>query len=116
MWPPDLAELKVDMSIDADDTRDDERLTQVLDAAVTFVERVRRGDFNFAGDLGSLLPDPTADIQLGTLRLAARWHLRRRSPDALIQMAELGASRVPSLDPDIERLLRIGRHQRARVG
>jgi hypothetical protein len=25
-------------------------------------------------------------------------------------MAELGGARVPSFDPDIERLLRIGRH------
>lgn len=114
-WPPTLGELKVDMDIDATDTRDDTQLQVVLDAAVVFVERVRRGDLNFDGDPMSLLAAPSADVVLGTLRLAGRWHTRRRSPDALIQMAEMGASRVPSFDPDIERLLRIGRHQKPRV-
>jgi hypothetical protein len=50
------------------------------------------------------------------VRLASRWHTRRRSPDALIEMGELGASRVPSFDPDIDRLLRIGRHALPVVG
>ena len=109
MWPPDLAELKAEKKLPASDTVDDERLQVALDAAVAFVERVRRAAFNFDGDIDSALPDPTADLRLGTLRLAIRWDIRRRSPDALIQMAELGASRVPSFDPDIDRLLGIGR-------
>ena len=113
-WPPTLDALKQDMGIS--DVRDDDRLQTVLDASVSFVERVRGDDFNFGGDLGSDLPDPSADLILGTLRLASRWHTRRRSPDALIQMAEMGASRVPSFDPDIERLLGIGRHSPWRVG
>lgn len=108
-WPPTLDELKVDMKIDPGDTLDDVRLTQVLDAAVSFVERVRP-TFNYEADPVSDLPDPTADLRLGTLRLAGRWHWRRRSPDALIQMAEMGASRVPGFDSDIERLLGIGRY------
>jgi hypothetical protein len=49
------------------------------------------------------------------LRLAGRWHTRRRSPDGLVAMAEMGAARVTSFDPDIDRLLRIGRHKRPRV-
>lgn len=114
-WPPTLDDLKTDLSVT--DTRDDERLQQVLDAAVAFVERTRDGDFNFAGDLGSTLPDPTPDLVLGTLRLAGRWHTRRRSPDALVQLGQdMGSSRVPGIDPDIERLLRIGRHAKPRVG
>ena len=114
-WPPPLDELKVDMKIESTDTRDDARLQATLDAAVAFVERVRP-EFNYTADALSDLPDPTADLRLGTLRLAWRWHTRGRSPDMLIQLAEMGASRVPSFDPDIERLLRIGRHQKARVG
>lgn len=109
MWPPDLTALKDDMKIDASDTRDDVRLQQVLDAAVVVVERVRSGDFNFDAEPVSDLPAPTADLILGTLRLAGRWHTRRRSPDALIQAGELGTSRVPSFDPDIDRLLGVGR-------
>lgn len=107
MWVT-LDELKADMSVDLTDTRDDGRLQQVLDAAVAFVQRVRPV-FNYDADPLSVLPDVSADVKLGTLRLAGRWHTRRRSPDALIQMAEMGASRVPSFDSDIERLLGIGR-------
>jgi hypothetical protein len=108
-WPPTLDELKDDRKVALDDTRDDASLTRQLDAAVAFVQRVRRGAFNFDDDPLSDLPAPTADLELGTMRLAGRWYTRRRSPDALIQMAELGASRVPSFDPDIDRLLGIGR-------
>lgn len=117
MWPPTLDALKTDLRSRGEDPftldPDDDRLTQVLDAAVAFVERVRAGAFNFDGDLGSELPDPTSDLELGTLRLAGRWHTRRRSPDGLVEMGELGAGRVPSFDPDIDRLLGIGRFRGA---
>jgi len=107
-WPPTLAELKDDMKIDADDIRDDDRLTSCLDASIAFVQRVKAGKFNFTGT-DTDLETPDEDLRLGTMRLAGRWHTRRRSPDALVQMAELGATRVPSIDPDIDRMLRIGR-------
>lgn len=109
-WPPSLAFLKIDAKIEANDTRDDARLQQVLDAAVVLVQRVRPG-FDYDADPMSELPDPTADLALGTVRLAERWHARRRSPDGLIAMAELGSSRVPAFDSDIERLLGIGRYR-----
>jgi len=109
-WPPTLDDLKDDRGIDSTDDRNNDRLQMVLDAAVAFVERVRSGDYRF--DLQdatqTFLPTPTADLWLGTLRLAGRWHQRRQSPDALIQMAEMGAGRVPSFDADIDRLLGIG--------
>ncbi|MEV7263975.1 hypothetical protein AB0N38_10530 [Micromonospora aurantiaca] len=116
-WPPAVDELVLDLRGAAlpgeppPDTSDTDRLRQVLDAAVAYVQRVKAGvvDFGDAG-LGTDLPAPDADLRLGTLRLAGRWHTRRRSPDALIQMADFGASRVPSVDADIERLLRIGRY------
>ena len=109
-WPPTLAELKHDMKIELDDTRDDVRLRQMLDAVASFVERVRPG-FNYADDPLDERPAPTADLVLGVLRLAGRWHTRRRSPDGLVAMGELGSARVPSFDPDIERLLGIGRYR-----
>lgn len=119
-WPPSLEAVLNDLKKDDPSLtvtpEDRERLTTVLDAAVVFVERVRRGDFNFAADLGSPLPDPSADVVLGTIRLAGRWHIRRRSPDALVEMGEQGSSRIPSFDPDIERLLRIGRHAKPQLG
>lgn len=107
-WPPDLPLLKLDANVT--DDRDDARLQLVLDAAVAFVEQVHLGRYNFAGDPELPLPAPGEGIELGTVRLAYRWHVRRRSPDGLVAMGELGSSRVPSFDPDIERQLRIGRY------
>ncbi|MEV6879550.1 hypothetical protein [Amycolatopsis sp. NPDC051128] len=105
-WPPPLADLKADMKVPG--TGDDVVLQANLDAAVTFVQRVR-SDVDYRPNP---LPDakiPDADLVLGTLRLAGRWFTRRRSPEALVDMGEMGSARVPSFDPDIERLLCIGR-------
>lgn len=117
-WPPTLQELKLDLGSAYDAASDpaDPQLQQVLDAAVTFVERLRAGWFNFNADPLCDAPDPTSDLILGTLRLAGRWHTRRRSPDGLIAMAEMGSARVPAFDADIERLLRVGRHATPAVG
>jgi hypothetical protein len=107
-WPPTLTELKLDLGIDESDTRDDVRLTNMLNASISYVERVRT-EFDYADvPVGEL---PTDDLILGTIRLAGRWHTRRRSPDGLVSMGELGSSRVPSYDPDIEKLLGIGRYR-----
>lgn len=112
-----LADLKHHKEIDLSDTRDDDNLTEALAAAMTFVERVRRGQFSFDGEPAlDNLPVPTPDVKLGTLMLADRWNTRRRSPEGLISMGEMGSARVPSFDPDIDRLLRLGRHARPRVG
>jgi hypothetical protein len=108
-WPPTLDELKDDLKIPLTDTRDDAVLQRQLDASVTFVQRVRAGAFNFDADPTSTLPAPSSDLELGTVRLAGRWFTRRRSPDALIAMADSASSRVPSFDPDIDRQLGIGR-------
>lgn len=111
-WPPTLAELKADMSLGAADTRDDDALQVVLSAAIVVVQRLREGDLDFGVPPASpaVLPVPDADVILGTIRLAARWHTRRRSPDALVALAELGSARVPSFDPDVDMLLQIGKH------
>lgn len=116
-WPPLLEALKTDMGIDPSDTRDDAKLQVVLDAAVVVVRRLREGDFDFGlgADGEDDLPDPDADIELGTVRLAWRWHVRRRSPDALVSLADFGSTRVPAFDPDVELLLGIGRHREPRV-
>jgi hypothetical protein len=110
-WPPTVGDLKDDLGIAADDVRDDDRLGSMLGAAVAFARRVRGRtlDLSDEPDSAGLLPIPDADFTVGVLRLAGRWHARRRSPDALVQFGELGNARVPSVDPDIERLMRIGR-------
>lgn len=108
-WPPTLAELKIDKGIPVDDTRDDTELERQLTAAIGFVQRVHVDRYNLTDESDSELPLPDAAMVLGTIRLALRWHTRKRSPDALVAMGELGAGRVPSFDTDIDRMLRIGR-------
>lgn len=114
VWPPTLEALKLDMDIDISDTRDDEVLQTQLDAAVAFVESVRPR-INYRNDLLSDYPEPEPDLVLGTLRLAGRWYTRRRSPEGLVAMGEMGSARIPAFDSDIEKLLRIGRWAKAVV-
>lgn len=108
MWPPQRDELKVDTSLE-DGDQDDARLDQTLNAAVAYVERVHRGRVDFLDPPLGALPVPDADMVLGTLRLAARLHNRRRSPDGMVAAAELGSVRVGTGDADIDKLLRLGR-------
>lgn len=115
-WPPTLDELKIDAKI-KDSTRD-AKLSQELDAAVAYVERVRRGQVDFSG----LLTGPEleaafcervgADLRLGTIRLALRWNARGRSPDGMVASPDTGSVRVSSGDWDIDRMLRVGRYAR----
>jgi hypothetical protein len=56
------------------------------------------------------------ELKLGTVMLARRWHTRRRSPQMLVAAADMGAARVPWLDEDINRLLRLGKHAIPEVG
>lgn len=106
-WPPVLADVKADRGVPDRDDRDDVKLQMVLSAAIVVVKRLRKGELNFDGDPDSTLPTPDADFVLGTIRLAWRWHERRKSPDALINMGDAGMGRVPRFDPDIEQLLGI---------
>ena len=112
-WPPSLSDVKVDLRID--DTVDDDALNACLSAAIDFVEERHGGAYNFAGDADpfSTLPSVPSSVRLGTVRLAGRWFTRRRSPDGLISSADFGASRIPSFDSDIERLLKIGRYAKS---
>lgn len=119
-WPPELQDLRGYVGVS--DNRDDVTLRSALDAAIDYVagpEGVRAGEFNFSGvttGAESLLPEPTAKVAQGTLLYAFRLHNRRRSPDGTVDMGELGTARIPSNDPDIERLLGIGRWRPPMVG
>ena len=111
-----LDDLKQELKIPVEDDSDDGRLERALESAVSFVERVRRGDFAFDDDAATDLPSPTADVRLGTLMLARRWFMRADSPDGMVAMTEQGTASVVANDPDIARLLRLGRHAKARLG
>jgi hypothetical protein len=113
-WPPDLDDVRDELKRESADVAGDHLLQSALDAALAFVRRPvgRAALFNVSGALtgpASLLPSPDADLAYGTARLAVRLHTRRRSPDGLVDLGELGQVRVPSFDPDIDRMLGIGR-------
>lgn len=97
-----LEELKNDQTLDANLTaRDDEALQRALDAAMEWVMD-HRTDIDYHGAWS--VP---RYIRLGTIRLAARWFVRRISPDGLVNMGQLGTGNVMTVDPDIYQQLGI---------
>jgi hypothetical protein len=97
-----LEELKNDQTLDANLTpRDDEALQRALDAAMEWVMD-HRTDIDYHGSWS--VP---RYIRLGTIRLAARWFVRRISPDGLVNMGQLGTGNVMTVDPDIYQQLGI---------
>lgn len=111
VWPPSIMDLRLDMQRDGQVDVTDQALEQVLSAAISYVQDVKRDRVNFGlGDESeSGRSDPVYRYILGTLRLAERWHSRRLSLDGLLNMGDQGAARVGSGDIDIDRMLRIGR-------
>jgi hypothetical protein len=117
-WPLGLDDLKDDLDVADDDTRNDATLTRQLAAAIDFVAdfhagRYEFGEGAFAGV--STLPLPPQQMRLGIIRLAGRWFNRRRSPDGVITMGDLGTQNIPGFDTDLERQLEMGRQQRSWV-
>lgn len=106
IWPPTVADVKEDADIPVD--TDDDRLAMTVAAAVAFVQDKRKR-FNYTGDVQSDLPAPTDDLWLGTVRLAGRWHTRRRSSAGQIYGGDGASDTVPYVDPDIAQMLGIGK-------
>lgn len=83
-------------------------------AATAYVERLRP-------DLLDTTVTPavfraTPDVAEGALLVAARLHARKGSPAGLASYGEFGPAAVLRFDPDVERLLSLGRHARPTVG
>lgn len=97
------------------DPAEAQRLQRDLDAAVDFVERIHSGRYNFDG-APSTLPAPPATIKLGTLMMAKLLDTRRRSPGGFVSAGDQGVARVAYSDPDINRLLRLGKHAIPKTG
>lgn len=116
VWPPSLVDLRDDMG-DRDDQDDskDGKMSMVLDAAIAHVRDIKGWKYDLAAveESGVVKPPPTADIILGTLRFAGRWHQRRSTPDNLATLGDAGGLVVPGFDSDIEKLLQIGRYAKA---
>jgi hypothetical protein len=91
-----LEQLKNDQTLDGQLTaRDDEALQRTLDAAMSWVQN-HRTDIDYHGSW--TVP---VEIQLGTIRLAARWFVRRVSPNGMVQLGDLSSGMVMRVDPDI---------------
>lgn len=91
-------------------TADEKRL-----AAAAAVERARPDLVTVDGaGAASFAADP--DVIEGALMLAARLYARKGSPQGLASYGDFGPAPVTRLDPDIERLLGVGRYGRPAVG
>jgi len=109
-WPPTLAELRAERKLA--DGREDERLTRCLEAAIEWVaDPVEGARADLAASFAALTAP--ASVKLGTLRFAARLHDRLRSPDGTVMFDEGLLGRVAGGDPDIDRLLGVGRFGRS---
>ena len=118
LWPPQLEDARRELKRTATDVADDLLLQNRLDAAVSYVEERRAGEFDFGGMAASPpLPGPTPHLWQGTVELAIRWYIRMSSPDGLVNAGDgLGAVRIPATDADIEQKLGIGRWRGPMVG
>ena len=102
-WPADaptwitLEELGNDQNLDISQlsAQDTEALQRELIAAMVWVQD-HRPDVDYHGPW--TVP---AYIQLGTIRLAARWFVRRVAPSGFMNMGDLGSATVPNVDFDI---------------
>lgn len=109
-WPPTAEDVQTLGGLpDTLAASDLAALAVVTSASVAYVQ-VQRPDLNFDADPFDCSPAPNDVVYLGTVAMAVRWFNRlRRSPDGIIDMGDLGTGRVPTVDPDIERQLGIGR-------
>jgi hypothetical protein len=90
----------------------DQDLEDARKAAATFVER-RRPDLVW---LDATDQDVPADVWLGAVLLTNRLLARRGSPQGVAELGEFGPAHVARTDPDVERLLGIGRYGKPVVG
>jgi hypothetical protein len=92
---PTPSELAAWLKIPGDlDAAREAQLQMCIDAAIDYIE-----------DRCELPNAWNQRIRLAVLMQAARWHKRKDSPEGVAGFGEMGAVRVMSLDPDIERIL-----------
>lgn len=106
------------LQLDAADTETAALVEQVRLAAAAWCAKQRADLFTTDADTGAvgLVDDLGGDVQLAGLMYAARLWSRRSSPAGLANFAEFGAAEVLRYDPDIDRLLGIGRHASPVIG
>lgn len=83
-------------------------------AAAAYVERNRPDLLTLVELTPTYLPTP--EVFEGALLLTARLHARKASPTGLASYGEFGPAAVLRFDPDVERLLGVGRYAPPAVG
>lgn len=89
---------------------------QARRAAAATVERVRPDLVVVDASGSASFPVADPDVVQGALLLAARIYARKGSPQGLASYGDFGPAPITRLDPDIERLLSVGRYARPAVG
>lgn len=113
VWPPTVTDVKLDMARNQQVSQNDDDIAVCLGAAIDWVtdRKGHQWDLATSGESESgALKAPDQAMILGTVRLAIRWIIRRRSGDMMLSAGDQGQTRVASFDPDIDRMLRIGKH------
>lgn len=92
-------------------------LQEACDAARSFVEE-KRADLwvSDGADPPALTYTPTAAVVHGAAMYAYRLYHRRKSPLGILGTTDVGPAGILREDPDIARLLGIGRSRRFRFG
>lgn len=116
MPAPDFAWLtptEVDDYLGRQGEFDSARAAAARHAAASYVEDVRPDlAAAYAAEPGTVPPR----VRMGAVLLAARLYARKGSPQGVAGYGEFGTAAVPRLDPDVERMLGIGRHASPRIG
>lgn len=116
-WLP-LAYVQQHLGVE-DDTPQVADAERVRRAAAARVERLRPDLFRDPTSYAVAAPQPAdvdPDVTEAALLVAARLHSRKGSPAGLASYGEFGPAAVLRLDPDVERLLQVGRYARPVVG
>lgn len=86
-------------------------------AAAAQVERARPDLVTVDATGVAVMVDPVdPDVIKAAQLLAARLYARKGSPQGLASYGDFGPAPVTRLDPDVERLLGVGRYDRPAVG
>jgi hypothetical protein len=111
-WLP-MAEVRSHLGLAVDDP-DPDGLELARKAAAAYVERVRPDRFGVVdGEDVATIDDA---ILAGAVILTARLFARRQSPAGIASYGEFGPAQVLRLDPDVERLIGVGRYARPTFG
>lgn len=105
-WP--VTSVQVRTFTDMSDPGTDGSLDQAVEATVAYVEGLEHLAGWFTDDDPPVF-EPPADVILGAVMLASRWHARRGTQLGTMGYSELGGiETILVQDPDIRRLLRLG--------